>query len=460
MYVIKQGRMGQEIRGWALIVLSMSLGLLILGCQEATKADTTASGASAPEVEVTTQPTVQTMPIAQEAVSPTVVSKLEVQSDNPLPKVDAKAPPTLVEVPVQAVKVNTEPIVSAQAASADSNGIPKITVDSRLYDYGEVGVSSKNTADFQITNEGTGTLKITEISKCCGAVITINDRDVSPEQPVDLAPGQIASVQAVYQAPYSPGTMKKEFNIISNDPNTPALTLSIKATVVAKMEWGPRQIRLSQRQDNAGFPKIHIKALDGKPFSIQRFWSTGDAVTLNFDPNLVATEMTVQPHVVMDKLEATPQGRIRFYLSREDYYALECYYDVLKPYSTNPASFLLFKADPNQPVQKKLWILDNYAQGDDYKVSFEIESIKTVEYDMARVISQKPLKDGIEVVLEMTPPDPLKVRSHMFSDKLEIRIKNEPEPIEVMIKGFYTATVAAQVRKLNNVQQESAPENK
>ena len=81
------------------------------------------------------------------------------------------------------------------------------------------------------------------------------------------------------------------------------------------------------------------------------------------------------------------------------------------------------------------------------EVSLEVESIKTLNYDMVQVMGQKPLKDGIEVMLKMIPPDPEKVHSHMYSDTLEIRLKDDAEPISVMVKGFYTAEVIAKARK-------------
>ncbi len=143
--------------------------------------------------------------------------------------------------------------VTLETVDADPNGTPKISSDKMVYDFGQIGVMTKNTATFEIVNEGTAELLIKQISKCCGAIITINDIEVTEETTLTLLPGQLAEVKAIYQAPSSAGKLSKQFSILSNDPVTPALTLAIKGEVKVWVVCDPEQISLSLREGKCGF---------------------------------------------------------------------------------------------------------------------------------------------------------------------------------------------------------------
>ena len=476
-------------RSWIGLVVALLGGMVISGCQESPRpAESTTSPVSLQSEKTETLPTqashnppeevqsAQPTPIIAEAnsvtetlttpsianekssppenttttVTPPLVDETEVESESKslgnksqseIPSVQT---PAITKIPI---KIEPETTQKPTVVS-DGNATPKITAGEMVYDFGEVGVRSKNTATFDVTNEGTGELIISGISKCCGAQITINDiDDVSKDSPLRLAPGQVAEVKAIYEAPPTAGKMNKSFSLITNDPLSPAFTFTIKAQVVIRLKCEPQQIQLSLQEKNAGFPPITLTSLDDKPFSILQFKSTRDVVSVAFDPNKEAKQITVQPQVDMDKLKDNLRGTLRFYLSREDHFLVECTYEVLKPYATNPATFLLFKADPAEPITKKLWILDNYAKIGGYKANLEVESIQTVDYDLVKVRSQRPLDDGIEVTLEFTPPDPVKIQSYMFEDTLQIRLKDEVDPIEIKIKGFYQASIIAEAKK-------------
>lgn len=488
------------IRAWNCLVWALLLGLSTSGCQDSPgSTESTTSSVTSPAVEAEPLPSSTSLPLeeqvqpaqptpilaeadpvvetntetstpSEEALVPenTVITEatplvadgdgVEMEAESKSlslktesqPEVPSEQTSVISEEPIKSEDPNTieSKIIENVAVVTDANATPKITASEMVFDFGEVGVRSKNTATFDITNEGTGELVISGISKCCGAQITINDRDkVTKESPLKLAPGQVAEVKAMYQAPPTAGSMKKSFGLITNDPLAPAFAFTIKAKVVVRLTCEPQHVQLSLKKENAGFPDITLTALDDKPFSILQFKSTRDVVSVAFDPNEEAKQFTLQPQVDMDKLKDNLRGSLRFYLSREDHILVECIYEVFKPYTTNPATFLLFNADPNKPMIKELWVLDNYAKIGGYKANLEIESIKTVDHDLVRVRSQRPLDEGIAVKLEFTPPDPVKIRSHMFQDTLQIRLKDEAEPIEVMIKGFYKGAIIAEAKK-------------
>lgn len=329
------------------------------------------------------------------------------------------------QIPVE--KLSVEP----QTAEADSserieaepqkaNAAPIITFEKAIADFGQIGVtSSKKIAEFPFTNTGDGLLKIKEIERCCGVVTSVDK--------TEIAPGESGVVKAEFQAFQKPGLYMKNIYVNSNDKTQPRMALTIKATVVSKVSYSPKRLRLFLEEENAGCPKIVLNSLDNKPFSITGFTSTGESITADIDSSVEATKFVLSPVVDIEKLNANPKGRISIDLTHPEEKTAYITFDMLPKFSTSPPLVIAFNAMPGKKIVRKVSVLNNYGG------AFEIESVSSPQ-NTIKVLSQNKIRDGYQLLVEMTPP--ASEGKTFFTDVLVIKIKGSDE-LQVVCRGFY-----------------------
>lgn len=297
---------------------------------------------------------------------------------------------------------------------------PRIMFENTVYDFGEVSADRKYNGQFKFTNTGSGVLKITDIKKCCGAIITLDKKELSP--------GESADLKVEYSSGRGAGLVSKQLHVSSNDETNPEVVLTIKARIVPKVDYQPSRINLVLNKENAGCPKITITSLDKKPFSIKSFQSTGESITADVDPSVEATKFVLDPKVDMEKLKARPAGFVAITLTHHELDRVTIYFSTQQRYKTTPASIILFDPEPQKPVIRKISLVSTY----DEKV--EIESIKP-QIGIAKVLSQKEIPDGYELEVEVIPPAP--DATGKFTDVLTVRLKNG-ETVAIKCYGRYT----------------------
>ena len=345
-----------------------------------------------------------------------------------------------------------EPVVEPEAPvemlqTEQTPQIPKIEFESLEYDYGEVVPRAKAVGVFKVRNAGAGPLEISEVQKCCVAVLNWSKKT--------LAPGEESELRVTYTFLYV-GAVKKNLYVSSNDPEDPRVTLTIKGNVVRKVEWTPARLKLFLNQENAGARPIQIKSLDGTPFAIKEFKATGDVMTADVDPQAEATEFTITPKVDLAKLSQMqiPQGRVEIFHTHPGAETIGMNYDLLPRFSLTPPRIIVFSATPERKEKRKLWVLDNYSEedldegsseateraaqassGQDYKVDFEIESVECRGGSIA-VLSTDKIKNGYQLSLEISPPEP-QAGSRSFNDELMIKIKGD-KALPVKVGMYYS----------------------
>lgn len=312
--------------------------------------------------------------------------------------------------PVSEVKVLPQ---AAQVA-------PKITFDNTIYDFGEVSSDKKYNGQFKFTNTGSGVLKITDVKKCCGAIITLDKKE--------LAPGESGELKVEYNSGRGAGLVSKQLHVSSNDETNPEVTLTIKARIVPKVDYQPSRVNLVLNKENAGCPKITITSLDKKPFSIKSFQSTGESITADVDPSVEATKFVLEPKVDLEKLKKRPAGFIAIMLTHPELDRVTIYFSTQQRFKTTPASIILFDPEPQKPVVKKMSLVNTYNE------PFEIESI-TPQTGIAKVLSQEAVADGYQIEVEVTPPPP--DATGKFMDVLTVRLKGG-ETLAIKCYGRYT----------------------
>ncbi len=301
---------------------------------------------------------------------------------------------------------------------------PKITFEKVIHDFGKVSPNKVNSGEIKFTNTGEGPLKITKVGKCCGVVATL-DKGKS-----EYAPGENGAVKVEWKSGSQPLVFKRNLVVHSNDRANPATTLTIKAEVVLRVTWEPKRLRLLLDEENAGCPKVTISSLDGRPFSITGFKSTGDCITADYDPSMSATKFVLEPRVKTEKLHKNLKGRITVGLTHPDGNAATILFDVVPKYSVSPLLLIVFNAEPDKPIVRKISVLNNYGK------DFEIESLTSKNDVVAvKVLEQRKLSNGYQLDVEMIPPaTDGKIR---FTDVFSVNFKSG-EKLPITCNGYYS----------------------
>jgi hypothetical protein len=338
----------------------------------------------------------------------------------------AEGPETVPPTPKPAVVLQKESQgqpEKAETAPRIDKGIPKIVIDKVIHDFGKVGPGTKSVGEFKITNTGDGLLEITKVGQCCGVVTKLSKNK--------YAPGESGVLTAEYRATRLPTLIRRQLVVHSNDKTRPEFTLTLKAEIIAKVACQPKRLRLFLKEENANCPDITLSSLDGQPFSITAFKSTGDCITADIDPAVKATKFVIAAKVDMEKLEKNSKGRIHISLTHPQCNALTVLFDVLPKFTINPPLIIAFNAEPQKPILRKVWVLNNYS-GD-----FEIESVSSKD-DTIKVRSQEKIRNGYQFEVEITPP--AAEGAAQFTDVLFINIKGD-EKLEIACRGFYSTRI-------------------
>jgi hypothetical protein len=307
-------------------------------------------------------------------------------------------------------------------APAEPNGPPPIIYfEQTTHDFGSVAPGSSNNCEFKFQNKGTGTLKITDVSKTCGCTVFTLDKK-------EYAPGEEGTLKVQFNADRSAGVKTRKLYVLSNDPNTPRAELTIVASVVQKVVYEPERLDYTLKGDKTGVAELTIRSVDEQPFAITKFEATADAVTANFDPNQKATKFVLQTKIAPQKMGTSNNGRIEITTTHPDYPSFTVPFSVLPRFSVDPPAINVLNAEPEKVVKKELWLLNNY--GDD----FDVNSATSKE-GIIKVVSQEKLGSRYKFYLEITPPK-TNSTARMFTDTFSISTK-DGEKIDIVCRGFY-----------------------
>lgn len=318
-------------------------------------------------------------------------------------------------------KAKTDVVTEPQKTEI-TEGTPRITFEKTVCDFGEVSPGKKYTGQFIFTNTGSGVLKITQVKKCCGAVVTLDKEE--------LASGQSGILKVEYSSGGGSGLVSRQLRVSTNDETSPEVTLTIKARIVPKVDYQPQRINLVVNKENAGCPKITITSLDKKSFSIKAFQSTGETITADVDPAVEATKFVLQPKVDLEKFQKRSAGFITISLTHPELDRITILFSMVQRFKTTPGSIILLNPEPLEPAVQKVIVASNYDE------EFEIESTSS-EKGLAKVLSVEKAGKGYRLEVEITPP--ARDATNAFTDMLNIQLKGG-EKLSVKCYGRYVDT--------------------
>jgi len=284
---------------------------------------------------------------------------------------------------------------------------PQIVVETAVHDFGDIDPGSKNTGQFQFSNQGQGVLEIKKIQSTCGCTV--------PElKKRTYLPGESGTITVTFHPGLRSGHVSKSLYILSNDKAHPKAPLTIKANVVQKISYEPKRFRLRPNEENAGVGDIKIQSLDGRAFAISRIQIRPECMKVDYDPVVEANEFVIRPVVDMEKVRGVRNGNISITLTHPSQKTISISFDLLPPFKSDPATLIALNADPDKPIRKTLYILSNYGE------DFEIESV-SASNDAIKIVSQEYLEDKYEIILDIVPPKDLATKRY-FDSKLIVDI--------------------------------------
>ena len=319
------------------------------------------------------------------------------------------------------------PVQVQQSAAADT---PGIVLDRTTYDLGEIRPQSKNTATFRLTNSGKGILRISDVQKCCGAVIKLDKNE--------LAVGETGVLTAEYVAGLALQPLSKTVRLLTNDPKNPQIDLTITGKVIQTLVWAPARFEIAAYKEDVICPEITIKSLDGRPFAIKGFGATGQCLTADFDPNSKASEFILKPKADRAKLEtqASPMGRVRIDVAHRDYEAIYLDFEIKPVFEITPQRIFVVNAEPGQAVLRTLQLQDRRTASSS-DISREIESVKFKNGARVEVRGVTSIGRGCEMNLAMWPAGD-QTRGALWSDQLVIQMKEGRQvtlPVHILFKS-------------------------
>jgi len=325
------------------------------------------------------------------------------------PKTESTAPKPIVT-----------PSEKAEIIPEAGQGTPRITFEKIVHDFGEVAPGTKNAGEFKFTNTGDGLLKITKVDRCCGTITKLSKNE--------YAPGESGALTVEYRASQQPGSMRRNIYVNSNDKQSPRVELTIRAKIATKVDYEPERLSLMLKEENAGCPDITITSIDNKPFSIKQFKSTGNCITTDINSQEVATKFILSPKVDIEKLQNNLNGFIEITLTHPSANKITITYNALPVFKIKPPVIIVFNVEPQKPVKRDVWVLNNYGE------DFELESTSSKK-GIVKVLNQEKINNGYHLEVEMIPPD-IEGEQKFFTDELSVEIKGN-NPLGITCRGFY-----------------------
>jgi len=407
-----------------LVVLGMvSILLSQIGCEEAQKpAQEPQKVVQVPEKpaaiakEATEPVRPKPEPVKPEPVSPKP-EVVKAEPANPKPEVVKDEP---VRPKPEAVKPKPEP----EKPKADANAPgPQIRFDKMVHDFGDVGPGTANICEFGFKNVGEALLKIIEVKPDCGCTLFTLEKK-------EYAPGESGVLKIKFHASTVAGPTTKRIAVTSNDKAAPTVTLTLKATVVARVDYQPKTLNLLLKDEDQALPQVILTSVDGKPFSVTSVKSTANAIIADFDASVEATKFVLQLKVDKAQLQRVANGVVEISLTHPEAKAVSIPFSALAQFTINPQVIILFDAEPGKPIiRSNVTILNNY------KEQFEIASVKSKE-GFTKVLRQDKIANGYMFSLEITPPS-LGDSVKRFTDEFSVQIK-DGDLLTIKCQGFYS----------------------
>ncbi|MDY7091852.1 MAG: DUF1573 domain-containing protein [Acidobacteriota bacterium] len=159
-----------------------------------------------------------------------------------------------------------------ETAAEEATG-PKAVAVEEVLDLGTIPKGETLKVEWELRNEGTEPLEITQVRPSCGCTVATYDEVI--------APGATGKVRAEIDTTNLFGADTKRVTVLTNDPNNPSIVLTAKSEVKPYLNAIPGYARFNVVQDQQkGSVDQSIWAQDGSDFNIVSATATEDYLTV------------------------------------------------------------------------------------------------------------------------------------------------------------------------------------
>lgn len=118
---------------------------------------------------------------------------------------------------------------------------PKLVVDQATYNFGQAEQNGQVSHTFVLRNEGDQPLIIKKVKKSCGCTVAKMSKS-------EIEAGGQADLSVVFNTGSYRGQQKKRLTLETNDPNNARVQLFIEGTVIERLAFEPRALRIMDLQ--------------------------------------------------------------------------------------------------------------------------------------------------------------------------------------------------------------------
>jgi hypothetical protein len=186
-------------------------------------------------------------------------------------------------------------LTAAVSVSTLAAGTPKIQFEQTVYDFGKTSVVETVSGTFKFKNVGDGLLKLEPPKPSCGCT-------VAGLKPDTLQPGESGELAFTLNLGRARANMEKHIAVKSNDPQTPEVSLVIKADYTPLYDMNPMALALNLA---FGVSKIEqftaVTRTDGKPLRIVRLEASKPWITAQVEPGPKADSSSARIRIVIQR---------------------------------------------------------------------------------------------------------------------------------------------------------------
>jgi len=327
-------------------------------------------------------------------------------------------------------KKPTPTTASAAPKAEEKVGTPKISVDPMMKDAGTVAKGEKIETVFTVKNSGTQDLVITDARPSCGCTVASFDRTVKP--------GQTGKITAAVDTKNFTGPITKTVSVVSNDPETPQLALTIKAVVKPYVEIDPTEfVRFSAiRGDTASQDLILFSsekdfqptvAESSQPYVKAQVAPASDKEKLEGKTGTqYKLHVTLEPTAPVGVLNAPVH--VKTGVAKQPDIEIRVSGIVRDRISVTPASIVFGNFTPGKDVISRNVIFTNNKPGQAVRVQKVDSSVSGISAEIV------PMTEGVNYTIVLKPKNDLKKGE--FSGTLKIYTSDKDRPVvEVPISG-------------------------
>jgi hypothetical protein len=185
--------------------------------------------------------------------------------------------------------------MGAMCVAAQAAGAPKIQFDQTVYDFGKTAQVETVSGTFKFKNTGDGILKVEPPKPSCGCTI-------ASLKPDTLQPGETGELAFTLNLGRAKAQLEKHIAVTSNDPQTPEVSLTIKADYTPLYDINPMTlapILAFGTNDTTQFTTL--TRTDGKPLRIVKLVVSKPWITATVEPGAKADDVTARIRVAIQR---------------------------------------------------------------------------------------------------------------------------------------------------------------